>query len=220
MPPPMLLLVIAAYFVGAVPFGFLVGKAKGKDVRKEGSGNIGATNVGRVFGRKYFWVVFIADLLKGLIPTGIAAWRDWGNPAPTVTDSLWWTAVAVAVILGHMFPVYLGFRGGKGVATSLGVMLGVFPYYFIAAIPALTIYIVTFKLRRIVSLASIFGSAAFPVFLILLGFAWPRAELFTVRWPLVAVSVLMATLVIFRHRANIARLRAGTEPQYVPKALQ
>jgi glycerol-3-phosphate acyltransferase PlsY len=216
IPLPMVLLVIAAYFVGAIPFGYIVGKLKGRDIRKEGSGNIGATNVGRIFGRKYFWIVFSLDALKGMIPMLIGAAMLSSFPEDTWKYVLWMSA-AFGALAGHMFPIYLGFKGGKGVATSLGVMFGVFPYYFVAAIPSVLAFLITFRMTRIISISSILGSATFPVSLFIAGFYF-NWHLLGVRWPLLAMATGVASLVIYRHRANMSRLLAGTEPKYAPKS--
>src|SRR5690349_6413378 len=120
-------LIPAAYLVGSVPFGLMVGLARGVDVRKAGSGNIGATNVGRLLGRKWFAVVFALDFLKGLVPALVAGiFVHLSGQPPHLLDYLLWLAVAFATIFGHMFSLFLRFKGGKGVATSAGVLFGVF----------------------------------------------------------------------------------------------
>src|SRR6187551_1962512 len=124
----LLALIPVAYLIGCVPFGLIVGLARGVDPRKGGSGNIGATNLGRLLGGKFFVLVFTLDLLKGLLPTALAASLLHGRALTTV-DFILWLLVGFAAILGHMFSIFLGFKGGKGVATSCGVLLGVFPYY-------------------------------------------------------------------------------------------
>src|SRR2546423_1229128 len=125
-------LIPAAYFIGSVPFGLMVGLARGIDVRKGGSGNIGASNVGRLLGRRWFAVVFTLDFLKGLVPALVAAIfvHRSGHP-PQLLDCVLWLLVAFATIVGHMFSLFLRFKGGKGVATSAGVLFGVFPYFTI-----------------------------------------------------------------------------------------
>src|SRR2546422_4887359 len=130
MTPQRLLLILIpiAYLIGSIPFGLIVGHSKGVDPRKAGSGNIGATNVGRLLGGKFFALVFTLDLLKGLIPTAVAAVPLHGAFL-TRGDFVLWLLVGFATIVGHMFSVFLNFHGGKGVATSTGVLLGVFPYF-------------------------------------------------------------------------------------------
>ena len=217
----LLALVPAGYLVGSIPFGLIVGLARGVDVRKAGSGNIGATNVGRLLGRRFFFVVFLLDLLKGLVPTLAAGAlllhraRHAQEPAnfPRQADQLGyllWLSVGLAAILGHMFSLFLGFKGGKGVATSFGVVLGVFPYLTPAVLVAATVWGITLWRTRLMSLASILGTAAMPLAYVAVALAagWP---VFGQQWPLLAFSVLIASLVILKHRANLARLRAGTE---------
>jgi glycerol-3-phosphate acyltransferase PlsY len=197
------LLVPAAYLLGSVPFGLIVGKAKGVDPRKAGSGNIGATNVGRLLGKKYFALVFVLDLLKGLIPMLAAA-------LVLRNHYLLWLAVGFAAIVGHMFSLFLGFKGGKGVATSTGVLLGLWPYYTIPGLIGALIWIISFKTWRYVSLASILGAGLFPVAYVCLGLArgW---DVFGSQLPLLIFAVVVAALIVYKHRSNIARLRAGTE---------
>lgn len=211
----MLVLAVAAYLVGAIPFGYVVGKLKGVDIRREGSGNIGATNVGRVLGKRYFWLVFALDAAKGLAPMLIGHTVASALPESS-TKYLLWLLVGVAAMVGHVFPVYLGFKGGKGVATALGIMLGVYPYYVWTVVLAVGAFLLVFLVSRIISLSSITGAICFPVGLLVLGwiFKW---DLLGGRWPLLLVAVLLGGLVVVRHRGNIARLRAGTEPKFVGK---
>lgn len=206
------LVIVGAYLLGAVPFGWVVGRLKGVDVRSAGSGNIGATNVGRLLGTRYFWLVFALDAAKGVLPMLAGAWVVSG------WDEAWWKYVAwlacgLAAMMGHLFPVYLGFRGGKGVATGLGVMLGVWPYYTLSAVPTVALFVAVFTASRYISLSSVLSAVAFPFVLIVLGwmFDWRLWEL---RWPLVVFAVAVSALVIWRHRGNLARLRAGTEPKF------
>jgi glycerol-3-phosphate acyltransferase PlsY len=203
------LLAPTAYLLGSVPFGLIVGKAKGVDPRKAGSGNIGATNVGRLLGKKFFALVFVLDLLKGLIPM-LAAAVVLRREMPTRQIYVLWLAVGFAAIVGHMFSVFLGFKGGKGVATSTGVLLGLWPYYTIPGLVGALIWIISFKTWRYVSLASILGAGLFPVAYIAIGLAlgW---DVFVAQLPLLIFAVIVAALIVYKHRSNIARLRAGTE---------
>src|SRR4051794_27530067 len=206
-------LVPAAYLLGSVPFGLLVGLARGVDVRQAGSGNIGATNVGRLLGGKWFAVVFVLDLLKGLAPMLAAGAVVRFAVADPLTAGLW-LGVGFAAIVGHMFSLFLGFRGGKGVATSTGVILGLWPWYTLPGLAAAGVFGVVFWRTRIVSLGSILGAVAFPLAYVLvagLGWGWPTLGR---QWPLLAFAVLMAGLIVYKHRANIARLRAGTELRF------
>jgi len=210
--------VLAGYLCGAIPFGLLVGRAKGVDVRAHGSGNIGATNVGRVLGRGYGLLVFVLDLLKGLGPVVLAGqWLSAGtlaaNPAlPASSSALFWVAVAAACIVGHMFPVYLKFKGGKGVATSLGVLLGIYPYFTVPALIAFGLWIVLTGITRYVSLGSMAAAVAFPIIFALAariqGETWGTGRQL---WPMYMFTIVVAALVVYRHRGNLRRLLAGTE---------
>ena len=165
------LLALAAYFVGAVPFGLLVGKLRGIDIRLHGSKNIGASNAGRVLRRRYFWFVFALDLLKSLVPMAIASAIVWHLPWADRTRAtfLLWLGVGLAAILGHVFPVYLKFRGGKGVATSAGVVLGLFPYFTIAGLAAVLTFVAVLKASKYISLSSIAAAVVFPFAYVALG---------------------------------------------------
>jgi glycerol-3-phosphate acyltransferase PlsY len=205
----VLALIPSAYLLGSIPFGLLVGKAKGVDPRKAGSGNIGATNVGRLLGKRFFALVFTLDLLKGLLPMLAAAYVLRGEN-PDRTTYVLWLAVGAAAILGHMFSIFLGFKGGKGVATSTGVLLGLWPYYTIPGLVGAAVWIIAFKVWRYVSLASILGCVAFPIAYVIIGLVlgW---DVFGSQLPLLIFAVVMAGLITYKHRSNIARLRAGTE---------
>ncbi|MEO6437053.1 MAG: glycerol-3-phosphate 1-O-acyltransferase PlsY [Tepidisphaeraceae bacterium] len=211
--PWLIALIPLAYLIGSIPFGLIIGLAKGVDPRQAGSGNIGATNVGRLLGGKFFAIVFTLDLLKGLLPTAFAAVLLHGA-AVNRTDFILWLLVGFAVIAGHMFSLFLGFKGGKGVATSAGVLLGVFPYFTLPGVVSILTWVILFKATRYVSLASIFGSALFPVFYLVVALAmgWP---VFGAQLPLLIFATAMATLIVYKHRTNIIRLRAGTESRLV-----
>ncbi len=203
------LAIIAAYLLGSVPFGVIIARAHGKNLRSIGSGNIGATNVSRALGRRWAYLCFLLDVLKGLGPMLVAGTLiEVSSQTPSLLSL--WLAVGCAAILGHIFPIYLKFKGGKGVATSLGVALGLWPYYTICATVAFAIWAATVLLWRYISLASIAASIAFPVALILtivLTTGWNFANL----WPLLAAAIAIPVMVIVRHRENIKRLIAGTE---------
>ncbi|MHC4587505.1 MAG: glycerol-3-phosphate 1-O-acyltransferase PlsY [Planctomycetota bacterium] len=198
--------VIGAYLLGSIPFGLLIAKAHGKDLRSIGSGNIGATNVSRALGRKWAYVCFVLDVLKGMIPMLVIMFI--AKPAGVVMLLLW-LVVGCAAIVGHIFPIYLKFKGGKGVATSFGIALGLWPYYTICALFAIAIWAVVVLIWRYVSLASILGSVSFPVVLILTIILKPGWDLFTL-WPLLVTATAIPLMVIIRHRENIKRLLAGT----------
>ncbi len=202
------ILIIIAYFVGSIPFGFIFANLKGIDIRTIGSGNIGATNLARALGKKWGYLCFVLDVLKGLLPSLAASLI---LPASPKTWQLFAAlAVAVAAVLGHIFPIFLKFKGGKGVSTSLGAALGFWPYYTICAALAFLIWIIVVLISRYVSLASIIAAIIFPVFLSISIFivpAWKFNEL----WPLFIIAVALPLLVIIRHRSNIQRLLAGIE---------
>jgi glycerol-3-phosphate acyltransferase PlsY len=200
--------IIAAYLLGSVPFAFLIAWAHGKDLRTIGSGNIGATNLARAVGRPWGYFCFALDMLKGLAPMAIMG-AVIGVPDNPLFLSLW-LLVGIAAILGHVFPVYLRFRGGKGVATSFGVALGLWPYFTLCALIALVVWIAVVLIWHYVSLASICAAVTFPVALAL-GILTIRDWHSTNLWPLLIAAVGIPILVIVRHRENIRRLAAGTE---------
>ncbi len=207
-------LIVGAYLLGSVPFGFIIARAHGKDLRKIGSGNIGATNLARSLGRKWAYICFFLDLTKGLIPMLLASVI---RPVePSTLDLLFTLAAGCAAVLGHIFPIYLKFKGGKGVATSFGVALGLWPYYTLCAALAFAVWVVFVLLWRYVSLASIAASLSFPITLavsISLSESWEFAGL----WPLLIAAAVIPVLVILRHRANIKRLLAGTESKVLQR---
>lgn len=213
---PYVLLIVFAYLLGSVPFGLLIAKMHGIDLRKVGSGNIGATNAARTLGKKWGTLCFLLDVLKGLIPMlmvpllGLAE-KDAGPLQLTL-----WLLVGCAAILGHVFPIYLKFKGGKGAATSLGIVLGLWPYYTLCGIGAFAVWTLIVFCWRYISLASILAALSFPVFLaiaILCLENWTFVQL----WPLLLIAALMSLLIVFRHRENIRRLAAGSEPKVFQK---
>ncbi|MHC5157801.1 MAG: glycerol-3-phosphate 1-O-acyltransferase PlsY [Planctomycetota bacterium] len=209
-------LIIFAYLLGALPFGFLIGKAHGKDLRQIGSGNIGATNAARVLGKKWGIICFLLDVGKGLVPMLLVPALGLIAQPLTTGQLVLWILVGVAAVLGHVFPVYLGFKGGKGVATSLGIVLGLWPYFTVCGIAVFVIWAATLAIWRYVSLSSIIAAVSFPFILIgcIISIeSWSFNQL----WPLVVIAVLMAMLVIVRHRTNIVRLRNGSETKVFQK---
>ena len=211
----LLMLVPAAYVGGSVPFGLLVGLARGIDVRKAGSGNIGATNVGRLLGGKYFAIVFGLDMLKGLLPMLSSGWV-LGWQAADWRGYVLWLLVGFAAIAGHMFSLFLKFKGGKGVASSAGVALGLFPYYTVAALIAVGTWLVVFAATRIVSLSSMVAAVTFPTAYVIIGLmrGW---KIVGEQTPLLIFASAVAVMIVYKHRANIARLRAGTEGQLMKR---
>jgi glycerol-3-phosphate acyltransferase PlsY len=185
------LLCVAAYIAGSIPFGLVVARAKGIDLRAVGSGNIGATNVARALGRKWAIAVLIADAAKGFVP--VALGKRLGLPPEVVA------LAGLSAIIGHMFTIFLRGRGGKGVATSLGVALALSP---LAALCGLGLYLAAYLLLRYSSVGSLLGIWSFPVFATLLG-GMPQ--------PYLVLATVAAVLVTVRHHKNIQRLLRGQE---------
>lgn len=193
------------YFIGSIPFGFLIAKAHGVDIRQHGSGNIGATNVLRVIGKKQGIIAFILDFLKGLVSVIIAF-----QIAKTAGyGTLLGLAATVGVILGHNYTFWLGFKGGKGIATSAGALVALMPW---AILVAVLVWIALFYGSKIVSLASILAAVSLPI---------TNGILMAVHFPqdpaLLPLSVAVAALAVWRHRANIDRIRRGVEPRFGQK---
>ncbi len=159
------ILIIGAYLLGSIPFGLIIARAHGKDLRSIGSGNIGATNLSRALGRKWAFFCFFLDVTKGLVPMLVAT--GFISSPPAIIELFLALAAGCAAVLGHIFPIYVKFRGGKGVATSFGVALGLWPYYTICSFFALGVWAVVVLMWRYVSLASIAASITFPLALIL-----------------------------------------------------
>ncbi|MDF7825629.1 glycerol-3-phosphate 1-O-acyltransferase PlsY [Pontiellaceae bacterium B12227] len=192
------LLTILAYLFGAIPFGLLVAKSRGVNIREHGSGNIGATNVFRVVGKSWGVFTMILDALKGFIPAFF--FPMFGNVEP-----VYGVLFGFMAIIGHTFPIYLKFKGGKGVATSAGMLLGVAP---VAIGVGLFVFIITVVTSRYVSLASILAAIAVGIAV------WFEGDKVLV--VKVAISI-MSFLVIWLHRANIKRLMNGTENRFGKK---
>jgi glycerol-3-phosphate acyltransferase PlsY len=197
----MFVAVIIAYLIGSIPFGYLIVRlTAGDDVRQTGSGGTGATNVTRRAGKAAGVITLILDALKGVLAIVVAkSVADGPNAAWIVA------AAAVAVLLGHIFPVWLGFRGGKGVATGVGAFLALSP---IAVLCAAVIFVAVVWLTKFVSLGSIMAAATIPLFVWLQSvFIEPVADL----RPLLSAAVVGALLILFAHRGNIVRLWNKTE---------
>jgi glycerol-3-phosphate acyltransferase PlsY len=202
---PWLSLLLSAgigYFIGSIPFGFLIAKARGIDIRQHGSGNIGATNVLRVVGKKEGIIAFILDFLKGLVSVYIGFFLAQGAPAYFTLLGL---VAAVGVILGHNYTFWLGFKGGKGIATSAGALLALMPLAILVALVVWGIFIFATKM---VSLASILAAVSLPITLGVLMLLGLNQEVI-----LLPLSVAVAALAVWRHRANIGRIRRGEEPR-------
>ena len=216
-----LLLILGAYVLGSIPFGVLIARSRGVDITKHGSGNIGATNVGRVLGKRLGLVCFVLDLGKGAVPVLVAGrisgtLGKWSVDIPAETSWLW-LAVAVAALTGHMASVFLKFRGGKGVATTFGALLALWPTLGIPALLAFAVWVVAVRLTKIVSLASMIAAVVVPWATLGLLIAAPLPDdlstgSLTVRMiPPMIVSIGIAALVLWRHRSNFHRLLSGTE---------
>lgn len=186
-------LLIGAYLLGSIPTGLLLAKAAGVDIRQSGSGNIGATNVYRTLGRSVGVMTLVGDCLKGLLPVLLAKYLGLAD--------IWLAAVGLAAFLGHVYTIFLGFKGGKGVATALGVFLGIAP---LAVAGVLLVFSGVVWQSRYISLGSICAAAAMPA----------CVALFYPRPALVVMTIAVAAIVIWKHRENIARLRAGTENKF------
>ncbi len=195
-----ILIIGVSYLVGAIPFGLLIGKLAGKDVRRSGSKNIGATNVTRLLGKKLGFFTLVCDLAKGFGPVVLVSWLFRGQDVQAEMIAF----CGLAAVVGHMYPVYLGFKGGKGVATGLGVFLFLSP----AAIGiSLVVFITSVMFSGFVSVGSLAASGLIPLWLFLLDtspvFIW--------------LAVGMAVLVWFKHRDNIRRLLKGEEKSWRKK---
>ncbi len=193
------------YLSGSLPFGYLAGKLKGIDIRQHGSGNIGATNAIRVLGKAIGIPVFILDMLKGWLPVVVAhAWLVHLN-APVTMITVVEVAAGFASVLGHMFTFWLGGKGGKGVATTAGVLVGFAPFAMLGGLAA---WLLVFFTTRYVSLASLASAIGVPLTMALMmnhAGEW--------NWVKLGFGLLVMVLVFVRHRSNITRLLAGTEPK-------
>lgn len=192
---------VLSYLMGAIPFGLVVGKVAGIDVREQGSKNIGATNVSRILGKKLGFITLLCDLLKGLIPLLVAAYFLPENDQKIA----WVCGCGVAAVLGHMYPIYLKFKGGKGVATGLGVFLFLSP---LSILISLVIFIATVWMTGFVSAGSLAASALIPIWLLLMG----------KHWVVVLAAAVIAMLIWVKHHENIGRLIKGEEKSWKKKS--
>jgi glycerol-3-phosphate acyltransferase PlsY len=216
-------ILLLSYLLGSIPSGLLISKSRGLDIREHGSKNIGATNVWRVMGKKWGIVAFLCDTLKGLLAVRLAMEIAARFPATEqlphghtalhfLSQDYAGITAALGCILGHNFPVWLRFKGGKGVATSLGVIIGMMP---LAALIIFAIWGIVLKATRYVSLASIIAALSFPVAVIGLMFFGPAQGWAAIHgWANFYFAVAAAGLVVKRHVPNIQRLRAGTELRF------
>lgn len=196
---------VVGYLIGGIPFAYLVVRWRtGQDIRTIGSGNVGATNAGRLLGFQYFILVFLLDFAKGALPVLAAkALSDSGrlSGADYLPE-----VVGFATILGHLFPIYLGMKGGKGVATTIGVLLCLVPYATLAGLAA---WVVLVLVTRMVSVGSLAFAVAFAVvYLFSAESPWAASEI-----ALTGIVILLAVMIILKHRTNIRRVIEGTEPR-------
>ena len=200
---------LVSYLLGSIPAGYLAGRVAGIDIRHAGSGNIGATNVMRVLGKRYGYPVFIVDFLKGLIAVSLSILIEKRAQPLSVPTELIGIIAAISCVIGHSFPVWLSFKGGKGVATSMGALFGLMPFM---ALIGIAVWVITFEMTRYVSVASMTAALAVPISILIL---MPLKQ--TGGAVLLYFSICLAALVIFRHRSNLSRLVRGTEPRFKRK---
>jgi glycerol-3-phosphate acyltransferase PlsY len=200
---------LLAYLLGAIPTGYIAGRIGGIDVRKVGSGNVGATNVTRVLGKRFGYPVFVVDFGKGLaaVAVGMMVAKN-AQSTPKFVD-LCGALAAIFSVIGHSYPIWLGFKGGKGVATTLGSLFGL---HWISAAVVCVVWIVAFQVTRYVSLASLAAAIALPVTVATMLF------LKQLQTPiLLYFTVFLAGIIVLRHRSNLSRLLKGTEPRFARK---
>jgi len=202
-------LVAGSYLLGSIPFGYLAGRLAGIDIRQAGSGNVGATNVVRVLGKKYGYPVFALDVLKGFAPVKISMLMAPGLPQQWNSPEIFGILAAISSVLGHLYPPWLKFKGGKGVATSAGALLALTP---IATLIGVALWIVLFWLTGYVSLASMTAAIILPIVILVM-----RSQDSNKGKPLVYSAACVAAIVIWRHRSNLSRLIRGTEPRFIRK---
>ena len=202
-----LLIFALSYLIGSIPSGYLVARSKGIDISKHGSSNIGAANVARVMGKKWGYLVGVCDFLKGFLSTRLGFLIASHFLLSSVLGSV---IAAIASILGHNYPVWLGFKGGKGIATSGGAVLALLPP--LVFVSAGVVWVAVFLISRFTSLASLSAALALPIAVVLIG-----AKTGIDFWLLIGSSVLMTALAIWRHRSNIVRLMNGTENRFGKK---
>ncbi|KAF0245016.1 MAG: glycerol-3-phosphate acyltransferase [Planctomycetota bacterium] len=199
---------VAMFFVGSIPFGLLVGLLNGVDVRKAGSGNIGATNVGRTCGRAWGIVTLALDATKGFLPVWLVHHFQWGVsliPGVPHPDVVLQVAFGIGAIAGHMYPIYLAFKGGKGIATAAGVFLAAAPWALLCALTAWIMFTVLTKYISIGSIASVIALAS--------GQVLTDPEAFRDRFGVTLFTIGVMIFAIYKHRGNVKRIFKGTEPK-------
>lgn len=204
------ILMVGCYLLGGIPFGLIVAGAKGVDLRATGSGNVGATNVGRALGRKWGAIVLLLDASKGAACTVVAGLLSARDPGISqTTRDVVWLGAALACVIGSIVPIYLRFKGGKGVAASLGAVLGIYPYLTYSGLIVFVLWAIVVKATRYISLGSIVAAVSLPIVFALLCITqeWGISR----HTPLLGLCLALAVMVLIRHRDNIRRLMAGTE---------
>lgn len=202
-----LLIFVLSYLIGSIPSGYLVARFKGLDIRQHGSSNIGAANVARVMGKKWGYLVGFCDFCKGFLAVKLGLLVAAHSLLSPVLGSI---IAAIACVLGHNYTIWLGFKGGKGIATSGGAVLALWPP--LVFVSAGLVWLAVFLIGRYTSLASIIAAAVLPLTVILFT---PRTG--TDFWLMISFSVAIAALAIWRHRSNIVRLLNGTENRFGKK---
>jgi len=200
---------LLGYLLGSIPAGYLAGRIAGIDIRKVGSGNIGATNVTRTLGRRYGYFVFVVDFAKGTLAVCASVLLGRYVGTEMTTTQIYGIVGATCCVLGHVFPVWLGFKGGKGVATFAGALFGLMP---LAAAIGVAVWVITFEVTRYVSIASITTAVLLPLTVLALTHARHTNGM-----ALFYFTLCLAAVVIFRHRSNLSRLLRGTEPRFKRK---
>lgn len=202
-------LLVGSYLLGSIPFGYVAGRLAGTDIRQAGSGNVGATNVVRVLGKRYGYPVFALDVLKGFGAVKISMLLAPGRPPEWNSPEIFGIFAAISSVLGHLYPPWLKFKGGKGVATSAGALLALTP---LATLIGVAIWVIVFWMTRYVSLASVIAAIVLPLVILVIS---PHDQ--NKVGPLVFSSACVAIIVVWRHRSNLSRLMRGTEPRFARK---
>jgi acyl phosphate:glycerol-3-phosphate acyltransferase len=203
-----IVIIVLCYLIGSIPSGYLVGKSQGIDIQQHGSGNIGATNVLRVMGKKWGYLVFLCDSLKGFLAVKVGIWL---GASAAVDITLAGVVAGICCIIGHNYTVWLHFKGGKGVATSIGVLLAIVPVIIVLIV--LIVWLAVFFIWKYVSLASICAALSLPVAILALFPLVAHGNY----WVLLIFCLIVAALAVWRHRSNIDRLLNGKENRFGSK---
>lgn len=212
--------IIGAYLVGSIPFGVIIGRIRGVDIRDHGSKNIGATNVSRVLGKKFGLLCFLLDVSKGALPiiaAGIINGVIGRSATELVQTEMWlWMAVAVATVLGHMFSIFLKLTGGKGVATGFGAIASMWPLMTFPAFVAVVVWYFFLRMTKYVAVASMLAAVSLPLVYLLTSIpndGRDMARILLHASPPFFVTGVLAILIVYQHRSNITRLQRGEEPK-------